>query len=356
MKKILLFAITTLMLSCGNEVENQDGYKGAVKSVTATKYATVESSGNITTGDIIAISEQEYDESGYLVRTHYTEGGEFQHDYRKTYDKAQRLITVVGKNEYNHTIYREDYEYNSNGDEISCKVWDIDTGIENLRIHTIHEYDQNNNCVSKNTYIPDGSLIRKTAWAYTNNICVKCSKYYDSNLEEETIYDEESGNVLKITKYYTEYVIPIQHKYIKYEVKYNYDESGKEISRTSLGYDDPGDCLLVNKNISQSFFASSKIVDFIDENGLCIKQEYTCYEDYSSGEDIKWLATEIHTYDEHKNRIETTSKFSYKGEHVYVYKTAYKYDDKGNWVEKIETSSKNANDNTITIRSFSYYK
>lgn len=200
--------------------------------------------------------------------------------YKKSfkYDVENRKINEIGINKFDNIDYSIDFKYDDNG-------------------NLIEEYCSNFNEDStkdSKTYVYD-------LWGNRTEICIY--SFYDDTLRHkiENTYDYKN-NIIDSTVY--------ELGIYKYQRIYKYDQNnflieeerinneGNIIEKTTYKYDDKG-----NQIELENFFSNEKLVRYYDD---------------------KRMVREVKSYNS-KGIVERTTNFHYR------------YDEKGNWVEKIIT-------------------
>lgn len=276
MKHILITLITFCLFGCSGDKKNSLtdlNLKGDVRILSVFGYKAVIKFGEIEKDSLQNRLLSDFDENGNIVSENWIDSG-IRDIYK--YDSIGKLIEQDNHNELKTP-------------SLSSKKKFI--------------YDENNNLIEKNTYLPDGFLFEKIIYDYDksdNNIESKCYKY-----------DFEGKEV------------------IQFMFKDKYDKKGNKIE--SIHYDNLG-----NKEYTEIYK--------YDEKGNMIEEVSDFLKD-------KLPPKKLYTYDNKKNFLNIKH---YNSKDVLVDEETYKYkfDKIGNWIIKIHFI--NAKPDFIEERKISY--
>ena len=343
----------------------KENLKGKVKSIRQTPYEAVEKFGEITKGNVfhefyISINSIiEFNEEGNVIMEgYYLPNGNFHRNYKK--DNRGNKI--------------EENRYNSNGELHDKQVYvydERDILIEENRYNSngelldkqVYVYDERDILIEDNIYRSDGKLSFKTIYKsdHKNNIVEEDLYNSKGKLKSKTInkYDINGNKIEEVISDYEEM------KLVNGKIKMVYDyNKPKDITKYLYRYDK-------NRNMKEMILSKENDEDYgfkssykFDENNYMIeeatyslkdklKYKFTYKRDkrgnvieensYDSNNELQW--TSISKYDKYGNEEVRQHKAikevdNYKGEPEPVGTTntkyKYKYDEKGNWIEKIE--------------------
>jgi hypothetical protein len=260
MKCISAVLVIFCLLSCSGDKKNSltdKNLKGDVRILSEFGYRAVFKFGEIQKGSLAYRLLSDFDENGNIVSENWLDS-DTRNIYK--YDSIGKLIEQDKHNELKTPSLSSKKKFT---------------------------YDQNNNLIEKNTYLPDGFLFEKIIYDYDekgNNIESKCYNY-----------DFEGKELLQ------------------FMFKHSYDKKGNEIDRDH--YDNLG-----NKEYTETYK--------YDEKGLMIEEFTDFLKDKIHPKKIRYA------YD---NKGNILSIKHYSSEEVIVYEKThkYKFDKIGNWIEKI---------------------
>lgn len=318
----------------------KENLKGKVKSIRQTPYEAVEKFGEITKGNVfhefyISINSIiEFNEEGNVIMEgYYLPNGNFHRNYKK--DNRGNKI--------------EENRYNSNGEFLEKQVYvydERDILIEDniyrsdgkLSFKTIYKSDHKNNIVEEDVYNSKGQLKSKTINKYDIN----------GNKIEEVISDYEE---MKFVNGKTKMVYDYNKPKVITKSLYKYDKNGNKIEMISPNENDENYGLKWSYKFDENNYMIEDATYGLKDKKLKFKFTYkrdkrgNVIEEnsYDSNNELQW--TSISKYDKYGNEEVRQHKAikevdNYKGEPEPVGTTntkyKYKYDEKGNWIEKIE--------------------
>lgn len=272
----------------------KENLKGKVKSIRQTPYEVIEKFGEVTKGNVfddfsVTINSfMEFNEEGnVIVKKYYLPNGNFDRIYRKD-NKGNKI---------------EENRYNSNGELFEKQVYvydERDILIEDniyrsdgkLSFKTIYKSDHKNNIVEEDVYNSKGKLKSKTINRYDKNrnkIEMILSKENDEDYGFKSSYKFDENNYMIEEATYS-----LKDK-LKYKFTYKLDKSGNVIEENSY-----------------------------DSNNELQGTSISKYDKYGNEEERQYKA--IKEVDNYKGEPNGTTNRKYK----------YKYDENGNWIEKIE--------------------
>jgi|SRR5690554_1154702 len=310
MKTLKLLTIVSIILFFSNCTDNKikndlttENLKGKVKSIKETPYKAIEKFGEVTKGDVYVdyfsnIKYAMYNENGNITEMRKYDSPEKTLDkYVYNYDKKGNLIK---ENKYNSNEKLESkkiYKYDDKLNLIELNKYNSERILESKEIY---RYDYKENMVESNEYNSDGTLESKGIYEYNDK----------ENLTEGKLYYSNG-------KLYYEFIQ----------------------KRSDKGN-------MVEKNYWYSFDGASEINYILKYDEKCNLIESKMYHNKELEH------TRVCKYDENNNQIEENRYDSF-GKLIEVQKYKYKYDDKGNWMEKIEYE--NDIPKKITEREIEYY-
>jgi hypothetical protein len=291
--------LSILICSCsGGKKANQNDLDeinlyGDVKSVKEFAYEAIDKFGEISNGK--RISDPYLSKLfGLVVSTNKSEMAEIKQPAWLTlannsvrfYNDKGNMTEMIYYNIDGNISTRSIYKYNTKGNNIETNRYESNG---NLYEKIIYIYDDKCNNIEEVRYNPDGSIEFKFLFSYDNDgnktgvneICK--SSYDDSYFEIKCSVDykfDNQGNVIE---------------------KIEYSSDGSLDNKCSYIYDD-------NDNMIQKIRQSSNETD---------------HDKYKF------------SYDEKGNIVEE-SKYDKLGQLQYCYKYKYEFDDKMNWIRRID--------------------
>ncbi|MDP8080057.1 hypothetical protein [Phocoenobacter skyensis] len=305
------------------------GVKDKVKSYTTTKYTVKEVNGKIIKDKkLCSLYDCEY----FL------------------FDNKGNLLEKTVYDELNQPIFEEYYQYDNNGNKIAEHRYingNINNGvsykyntnrdnieeIQYLNSHILtkitRKYDINHNKIEENTYNVKGGLDYKYGYVYdiNNNLIQKNIYRNNGSLEYKEIYQyDKNGNQINKKVVYTE------GESKNYRIEYVYNSYGKQIKQVK--YD-------ANGSINYTF-----IYKYDDKNNMIQRSHYIKNNLNESKQDIL-VYQETSQYDVNRNIIKRTyydTRYSVGSIDGNLISYFYKYDAKGNNIERYNQNT--TNDNT----------
>lgn len=305
MKKILSIILIALILSCNNTekikiIEKNDLEKndliGKVKIIEEKNYITSEKFGKVIKLKLQDWRITTFNILGNIIEEKiFDENGKINSISRIKYDKENNIIekTFVGGG--NSEIGK--YIYDKNGNNIEFTYYHNN---DEISFKQINKFDQKNNLIDHRFYEYNGNLRDKTLSKYNDNGLVIETKEYSSNgtyivfSSKKTKEYDEKGNLI-VEKNYDE------KGNLEFIYKYVYDEKNNEIEK------------ILSKDNS------------IEKN--------------------------TRTFDKFNNCIKN---FEYLNNNLKSnFTNNYKYDKKGNWIQRIHFNNDIAN--RIDEKHIEYY-
>jgi len=284
---ILVFGLL-FVIGCNSNVNNQEdkrsdlekkGIRGSVKSREITEYEAIDKFGEIIKGSIIRKELENYNLKGNMIQYQTSSIYGDSEIYTTKYDERDNKIeNVIYKN--NSLQLKCNYRYDDKNNMIEACYYQSDNVLDRK---IICKYDDKNNKIEENEYNKDGSLRSKT-------------EYYIKDNEINMYKHNSNGDI--VDAYYSKYDwkgnciekrIPFKLKEV-YLITYKYDVRKNIIEE--IRYDDRFNGLYTARG-------GTERVNYMydDKNNLVVKQVNS---------------TQITIWD-------------------------YKYDNKGNYIEKIES-------------------
>ncbi len=218
-------------------------------------------------------------------------------------------------------LFKITYSYDESGNEIEESSFDSKGS---LLSKMSFEYDEAGNPIESNRFNSDGSLAHKFIFKYNDQGKVRERSAYDSTLDNKCIFKyNEAGKVIEKYNYYSDGTL--DDKMI-----YKYKNQDKEVEINCYNSIDS----VISRTVSK-----------YDENGKEIESNF-----YNPGGNTIWLTS--------------SNKYNADGllvENIYfeierkksVSKYIYKFDKKGNWIEKSKYVDNKPSQ--ITVREIEYY-
>jgi hypothetical protein len=324
MKKTVFILLAAAMAICGaaqttaaEETDvKREGLKGRVKNVKEVIYEAVTKFGEVTKGTATNSETTQYNYKGYQTERIY----------------ANYNTPPAG------TEYRYTYKYDSRGNKIEECRYDLKSG--DIYDKEAWTFNEENKITKKYSYeysswsdTPNVPIRTKTSVCKRNGNTVEYSHYDEKNVfTGKTIFKtDDNGNVLKRTWY------DANGDRISWEMVVVYDRRGNVIEES--GWYEPGDPR--NRDVA-------KLVYDYDEKGNKIETRSYHYDGSLSHKT---------TYQYNDKGDETESFYHSSNGEVSIETTVrYKYDHKGNWVERISYSGEAKTPATFTDRKIEYYE
>ena len=313
MKKIFVVIIGIVAISNGTFAQTKktdwekNGLKGTVKSVSISHYKAIDKFGiigkveKLNTDTIEGVLFQKYNNKGCKIeeiecRNYYSKGVIIKVHTYNYFDNKQNIIERRVYNPDGSLNYHEIYKYDDNNNMVEANSYKADK----LSIKVILKYDTKNNLIEESEYNPDGSLYSKSFYQYDNkgNRIEKSTYGANGDIESKNVFIYDNNNNLigeKEENYYSKYKS-------SYEYSYIYDLKGNKIIE------------MYSSKYSTRNYNTIKTYEYDEKNRLI---------EYCDGND----------------NIEF-----------------FKYDNQGNWIEKIKSKGKAKIPMTITERTIEYYE
>jgi len=314
MRKFILTIVcfvTTLSLAQNSFIDNDYTFnlndyniKGEVESIKRTTWSAQQEEGVIKKG-----------------RPRYGGWSVVKLDY---FNKSGILIKEEGYGVDNDLLRKYSYLINKDGKLIEEEIVYYD---ENVVIPVIYHYDKKNKLIERIRYDPDKDIRRRDIYVYDNN-----------GIISETIGCNSSPPC-----YYSIYEInEVENSVLIKSLERNSSEL--------LKYDTSGNW--IEKSDYENGVMSHQIQRAFDVKGNLT--ERAAY--YSDGKRKRLTVKFNFTYDQNDNITkEIEIRFNENGVRSYDEKSfTYKYDLKGNWVERIEYENNLPKE--IQLRELNYYK
>lgn len=218
-------------------------------------------------------------------------------------------------------------------------------------------FDHNGNVLIEKRYHPDGSLNSKDIYQYDANGLPFKGYYSDQKTYAVSEYNKEGKLVEE--KYYNAYNNSLlntsKHRYNEEgnKVEVNYYNSSNDLDfKLNYEYDKKGNKIEV-KSFNMNKPVSNKVMAFkYDQNGNLLEESQ-----HNSKKGLDWKI--VYLYDKQSNKIQRkfynrhnaleSNRFLFYNKNRYltgwneydtdgnlIYQTTFKYDKKGNWIEKTE--------------------
>ncbi|MCL2650249.1 MAG: hypothetical protein FWD60_04375 [Candidatus Azobacteroides sp.] len=284
-------------------VDEYSDTKGQVKKIKITGYYVNDKFGEITKKDVLSWKRVVYDIKGATIESESWKKSDNKEPIKKIY-----VIRYDNQNKEEQVCYNSDgtldskavWTYDNQNREIESVFYNSD-GTLNFKV--VSKYD-NDKIIQENCYKGDGSLSQKVLYKYNNDTTNREELTYDSseNLTSKWLVCDKNDIPLESYSYYK--------SLFGYDEKtvYKHDNTGKETYQASY------------KDYGNGYVKDAE--EFYNENGDIIMEK--SYGNADNG--------------------------------VIDYTYQYKYDKKGNWIEKIvfETEAKIVS--SIIEREIEYYE
>jgi hypothetical protein len=310
--RIHFFIILSFLLGISTSIFAQTtlekkGLKGEVKTMSATTYRSAIEEGKIVLLSVSLLQKATFNEAGYMSTNEYQANTISLGDG----PKRKRVFELNKENQTTkETFYKDDvkgrhseYTY-KDGLLAETKYYKEDGTLMGTQYIT---YDANGNKLMSNATDPKGNTMQKVELTYTKDNKIASAK------------ENKRGKLVRYVKY--EYPNEKEEKVIRMDTKAENEETIK--GYTVKTYDD-------NENVLRSVSYDSD-----GKPGSVFLYEYN-----EQGENTLKTST-----DGEGDEVEEYNYMRYE----------YKYDEKGNWIEKTEYL-KNGNSMDVTKRKIEYYK
>ena len=303
---ILLFFVNVILCNAQKTDSQNLGLLGQVKQIKQDKFWAQDKFGEIIQGKKFkggaggsTLFLKKFNDKGNVVESiYYDEEGIPRHQIQCHY-----LGNVVESNYYDEEgalTFKIKTKYN-NGSLIELNGYSAN---DSLLSKTINKHDSKGNIIESNTYTPDGRIVKKHILNYDDN----------SNQVGEISEQIDDGSKQRTIK--------------------KYDITGNIIESKTERYHDAG-WFCIGHEINKYDEKSNKI-----EENLLDNNDGTLY------------SRTLLKYDD-KSNVVVKSVYSADGSLRYKNTYKYDYDDKGNWVKKIDFDIDIPQ--YITIREIEYY-
>ena len=293
MKKILLGFIAILSLtfiSCYKKKAKETDWekfnlRGKVKSITSTEYKTVEKFGEVQRDSLISKEISKYNDKGNVTEiASYDSDGSIKQKQTKKYNDKENVIEHVRYKSGGALDCKETYRYNKKGILIEYVRYKSDGALD---------------CKETYRYNKKGSLIEHVR--YKSGGELDCKETYSHN-------KKENKKEKKHIRYASDGSL-----YVKYSEIYKYDKKANLIE------------LIRYKSGGALYW---KETYRYNKKGSLIEQAR-----YDSNGSIQQKQTK--KYDDKENLISKTDYSRIRYSKIKKQKTIYKYDGKGNKLERV---------------------
>lgn len=263
----LVIIMLTILGSCSNIKKENDLTKhnlfGKVKKIEVTSYEAIERFGEIEKGDKTGTSfwgedyYQIFNIKGNIIELNYYNSN-VKHIYK--YDNKENLIEIHFIHDDSVLTRKNILVYDDKGnmivEESMRKVLAVTSFSKD-----IYKYDKKGNMIENNTYMNDGSLVKKYLYSYDDkgNMIEKSSYNADGNLSWRNNYKyDDKGNIIEEDNFYPSNIIKHHKNTYKYDDKGNmiedisYNEDGSLYTKNTFKYefDKKGNWILVIRYIN----------------------------------------------------------------------------------------------------------
>jgi len=288
--------------------------KDKVKYIDESIFNASEKFGEIVKGELInswkAESKYEFNSNGFLVKeSHYYQNGKLSGEEDWIYNEENKLITKDQSKMYGGGTL-EVY------DGINVLIWDVSIS----KYSCI--YNDNGNLKERLFFNSWGDLFEKAIYKYNKKNLLTTIDRYNSEGKRKKRY---------AFKYHA-------NKKLKEEIEYrsNGKISGKRI------YDERGYCISF-ETYNKNGVSKRKNIFKNDNNGNIIEEKWS-----DTGNTNKY------SYNKKGNQISFVRYDSF-GDIINSEYFEYEYDERGNWIKKINFEGENREVKDVTNRTIKYY-
>lgn len=314
----------------------KDELKGKIKSVIEISYKAI----NCDSGEVVK-GEREWKHAN-------------SRDSQKKYDENKNMVE---KNSYfsdGSLDYKWTYEYDKSGNMVEEN--DYPEGV--LITRYAYQYDDAGNMTEESDFDSNGKLFDKYSYKYDGKNLIEEINYdSDGSVIFRSAYKyDKSGNLIEKNEYNSKGGLSDTSTYA-YDDKDNMTKKGGTSSnacRWTYSYDKDGnmfekfryDC---DDRLREKFTYSKNVIERI-------QTDYEMNQHRLPDDEVRERTKEIITTNDNGNIIER-KEYTFEGRFIcYLTRTTtyeYKYDEKGNWIERIQ--SENDTPQYITEREYEYY-
>ena len=317
-KFFLILLLSFFHFSCSTEIKNQTSLEkmklnGKVESLKITQYKAIDKFGEITTTDTLkdgrgwTETEFVFDKKGNNIK-------------EILYSKSEGYSYLLGKVAYSEEKRIYEYKYDDYNNLIEKRI------------------DDRSNTIWKYTYDVQQNLITEEYWK-NEKLSSKKILTYDEFGNEIEMSEYDSEGDLKY-KEIIEYSIKDG---IKYEKSKTYGSDGELKWGYNFEYDSNGN--MIKSYGTNTSYGTIDIMEYSTNNELLKKTV-----NYSTNNPMYVIMI---TYDDFGN-INKETKVDYSTQNDDYEKTyKYEFDEKKNWIKKIEYSK--VNPVKVVLREIKYY-